>query len=430
MKRLFAILLAVVMVLGLSIPAMAADGDYKVKNPYEKVIWGEWKAYKANLHTHTTFSDGHMTLDDVIEEYYKQDSEVLASTDHGVVSETWDKPFKTTPPFDIQNWFNGERTVLSSDRLKEITDGVGRESKGIKGMIQVPKGIEMNAAVPMKSHVNGFFAGWGYYWVGIDNDYRTAIRMTEKRGGVSFINHPGDWAEDAKDPVYAYHFMDILNDYPSCLGIEIYNRVDSVTRDDRILWDNMLMRSMPNGRPILAFSNDDSHRLSDIGGTAETMYMPANTVEEIRKCMETGAFLAGSRRDKHVLGEDFVGDFTKPFPTMTNLTIAADGKSITIETADTDKVEWVADGKVVATGNSIDLTIPEVTCYVRAQMIGPGGISTTQAFAVDKGDNYKHEDDSLKGFDRILFYTKLYLRKNIVGLIIEELIDLFKDLGK
>jgi hypothetical protein len=329
----------------------------------------------------------------------------------------------TVPPTDIQNWF-GPHELLSTARLQEITEG---KDRGGRGMVQVPQGIEMNAATVYKNHVNGLFGGWGQGWWGLDNDFRTPIAGTQRRGGISFINHPGDWIgssrEAATDPANVNFFADILRDYPSCLGIEVYNRVDTVTRWDRVLWDRLLMRLIPEGRQVWGFSNDDSHTLTDIGCTGELLYMPANNAENIRACLESGAFLACSRYDRIRLGDE-PRDREKPFPSLTNITIA-DNK-ITIAVKDTTTIEWIADGEKVSEGTTIDLADARITCYVRAQLIGPGGISTTQAFAVDKGDSYKHADDALKGWELTKWYINLYLTKNPVAWIIENVQKLFK----
>ena len=59
--------------------------------------------------------------------------------------------------------------------------------------------------------------------------------------------------------------------------------------------------------------------------------------------------------------------------------------SITITGANYDTIEWIADGKVVATGATIDLDQvgKDVDNYVRAQLKGDNGISFTNAFGVD-----------------------------------------------
>ena len=77
----------------------AAPTDYTVVDPYAAVDWDTWEQYKANLHTHSTFSDGEFTLPDMVEKYYDMGYDILAMTDHGVINYGWNKPHNTFPPF-------------------------------------------------------------------------------------------------------------------------------------------------------------------------------------------------------------------------------------------------------------------------------------------------------------------------------------------
>lgn len=58
-------------------------------NPYEGVNWERFGQYKANLHTHTTQSDGAMDPARVIDEYHARDYDILALTDHNLCTWPW-----------------------------------------------------------------------------------------------------------------------------------------------------------------------------------------------------------------------------------------------------------------------------------------------------------------------------------------------------
>ncbi len=434
-KVVVSFFLAALLVSLCAMPALAADTppDYTITSPYDGVNWDTWKIYKTNLHTHSTFSDGNMSLRDVVEEYYRQGYEVLAISDHGVVGAPWDEKPLLAFPLDIQNWFK-DRPVLTSERLAVINAGSDRTGElAGRGMISVPKAIEMNAAVLYKNHVNGFFGGWGWEWWGIENDYRTAIAMTEKTNGLSFINHPGDWLGNteaaARNPANINFYADMLRDYSTCLGIEIYNRIDTVTRWDRVLWDELLRRLIPEGRQVFGFSNDDAHTLNDIGGTAEYLVMPSNTVENIRTAMETGTFFACSRRDRNTLGDDFAASKELPFPLVRKIVVNESTDTITLTVSDTDKVEWIADGKVIATGPSIALRdyAAKIGSYVRAQLVGPGGISTTQAFVVDDGEDHS-VNDAPTGWAKFSYDLTRWVTASKFAFLVQLLIDEIGDL--
>lgn len=87
MRRSASILCAFLMVFGFGFAAFAADQT--PVNPFE--LPGNW--YKANLHTHTTQSDGDVELPVRVEQYKSHGYDILAVTDHEKTSEV--APFCT-----------------------------------------------------------------------------------------------------------------------------------------------------------------------------------------------------------------------------------------------------------------------------------------------------------------------------------------------
>ncbi len=53
-----------------------------VLNPYEGVDWDTFQRHKAALHVHTLQSDGHHSLEEVVEAYREAGFTILAITDH------------------------------------------------------------------------------------------------------------------------------------------------------------------------------------------------------------------------------------------------------------------------------------------------------------------------------------------------------------
>ena len=169
-KRVLSAALVVVM-LFTAFPAAFAFGsketDYTIISPYEQVDWNTWKTYKANLHAHCDASDGDPTLDEMVEEYYKADYDILAMTDHGVITNGW------TSERETNGIFNKFRKVypMSEENYERITKGLDRSGRG---MTDIRGGIECNMAVISKTHVNGYFTTYGQGEWGIENDYRTS----------------------------------------------------------------------------------------------------------------------------------------------------------------------------------------------------------------------------------------------------------------
>jgi histidinol phosphatase-like PHP family hydrolase len=391
-KCVLSVALAGTMLLPFGVSASAVQDitgakSYKITNPYETVNWNTWNHYKANLHTHSAVSDGLNSMPRVVEEYYKQGYDILAMTDHGSVNRGWNVLPQPVPILGYPSIINWPRKMTQA-RYEEVTTGSDR---GGRGMTDVPYGIELNAGVIRKNHVNGFFCDYGQNMWGKENDFETPIAGVEKAGGLSHINHPGDWLGSsgdvniAKDPKNIKFFADLLKKYHSCLGIEVLNEHDSATRNDRVLWDGLLESCIPAGRNVWGFSNSDSHLLQDINTEFEYFMMPSNTVANVRTAMENGTFFACGRFARPELGDSFVG--VGDVPSVTNIIVNDAADQITIQGTGYDKIEWIAKGEVIATGNNIDLNAYEsqIGHYVRAQLIGPGGICFTQAFALDDG---------------------------------------------
>ncbi len=394
-KKLFAIALCFCLLIPFAAPALASDDviggkSYTIESPYATVDWENWDHYKANLHTHTTYSDGERLLSEVVEDYYRMNYDILAITDHGVLGTKWNEKAETMPIIGY-NALIGKLDCLTDERYTAITTGSDRDGRG---MLNVTQGIELNAVVVNKNHVNGFFCDYGSNVWGTEHDYETVIKGNAEAGGLSFFNHLGDWTradDDASinsDPKIVQFFADILIKYPSCLGLEIINSGDGDTKNDRILWDNLLQVVLPTGRNVFAFADDDSHSTGDCFKSFEMFLLPENTETALRTGMENGTFFACGRRVMLELGEDCDVDVNVPtIPTVTDIDIDEDTDQITVTGENYDTIEWVSNGKIIASGNQIDLNAYEndITSYVRFQMHGEGGYCFSQPFVCDDG---------------------------------------------
>lgn len=373
----------------LAVSAFAVDdASYTIKNPYETVDWDTFKQYKAQLHAHTLYSDGGMDVKDVVEEYYKQDYDILAITDHGVVNKGWDEMPEMLPIIGYNSLLY-DLSPVSKERYEEITTGADRDGRP---MLDVNQGIEMNGVVMRKNHVNGFFCGAYQGQWGNEEDYMSPIKATHEAGGISFISHPGDFYaahrdyERAKDLNNLKIFIDPLLEFDSCIGMEIFNERDTVAQADRILWDNVLMYTVPRGKVAWGFSNDDSHEIKNIGVTAEIMLMPTLSNEALRTAMENGTFFACSRIARPEMGDEFEG--TGDFAKIERITVNEEQDIITVTANNYDTIEWISDGKVIATGNEFDLrkNSENLGSYVRFQIKNEGGIVMSQPFVCDDGN--------------------------------------------
>ena len=423
-QKLTALFLTLLMAFSLLLPAMAEVLDYKITNPYETVVWDAWGRYRTQLHAHTLYSDGEMNVTDVVEEYYARGYDILCITDHGVVGRGWNVKSQMIPVISYNQIIKPkEIQPMSDERYAEITTGADRDGRP---MLDVKLGIEMNGAVMRKNHVNGFFCGWGQNYLGKEEDYETPIAKTEEAGGISVINHPGDFLAANRDieRVYDWNnlmvFTDSLLAHPqSCVGVEAFNCDDGPDRHDRVLWDRLLMYCIPRGRNVFAFSNDDSHYLRHIGLTAEIMLMPELSEAALRTAMETGTLFACSTIARVEMGEEFRGNGN--YAEVKRITVDDENDVITVEAENADVIEWVADGEVIATGDTLNLRehADEIGTYVRFQIKNEGGLLLSQPFICDDGNMESHlipdPRDDIDTAARIIQKIIAFFRKNLIG---------------
>ena len=441
-NRIVALILATIMAFSGCIVASAQeDVDYTINNPYGTVDFDSWGQYKADLHCHTTASDGDADMNEMIEEHYAQGYDALALTDHGIVSQNWTSVYSRNY-YKIVSLISNKKpltvTPLTEERYQEITTGVGRDGRP---MIEIPMGIEQNPTSLNNAHVNSWYTEYGDGIVGGTSNYEEVIKNVDATGGLSVINHPGEYtsakeedctadAYDESDIWYSYvikKFANILTTYDSCIGIDINSKQDGRTKYDRKLWDILLRKVVPTGRNVFAIATTDAHQLDKVGCAWTNLCMPENNAENIRTCLQNGAFFAVSRYIKNAeemaqfsletgidWGTEFeqdIRDESIPAPKVTDITVdeANDTISLSVENALT--VHWIADGKVVHVGNTIDLDeySDEIGSYVRAEAFGHGGVLYTQAFTLEYDNAPEANDSFFFDFGNILAEIKYYI---------------------
>lgn len=428
--KLFSLAMVLVMLFSvMQISSVAATKTYKITNPYAGVtalLANDDNHYKTNLHTHSTYSDAYIDLSSMVKEHYNQDFDILAMSEHGVIGVPWNEQPTLLPLYQYNHVLLNEQSHLSDEEFEAILNGTYKDDYTRRtvenGMECVTGAIEGNYLVAQKNHVNGYFMNDNRAEgvMGTEGDFETMIGMIEDAGGVSHINHPGDWLgsangelvydEDgnvmltpngdemtkgyqiATDPGNVQFFAKALRKYESCLGIEVYNSFDRPTSSDRILWDELLQVIIPEGRNVWGFANNDAHGYYDIDTSFMDFVLPEYSPENLRAAMENGQFFAVSRYEA---GER-IGN-TAEYPTVTCIVVDDAADTITIIGKNTDQIKWIADGvtiqtDTVSTNGVVASTIKlqdysdDISCYVRAELNGEGGTTLTQAFVCDDGN--------------------------------------------
>lgn len=401
-KKVIAVAMSAVLAFPLALSSLAVqDVDYVIGNAYESVDWDTWNSYKTQLHCHTTASDGASNIDATVEAYYDAGYDILAITDHMTLGVQWDQKPEVV---SIMRLVKSNRTgfaaltPLTPQRRLEIINGVDRNGKG---MLEVTTGIELNGAVPNNSHINGYFSDYGQGLIGIDGDYETPAEEVGKRGGITFLDHLGDYTKAyqdydiSHDEEFIRKFSKIFLENSSCVGTGINSAQDIQTAADRILYDEILQRTVPCGVVPWSFSFSDSHSdtIDQIDRAFTVHMMPEQTVDALRTSMEDGTFFPVCRYARYEMGEDYLG--VGATPEVNRIKVDQDEDKITLDVSNYNKIVWVADGEEIAEGASIDIDEygDKISCYVRAYVVGDGGVLYVQPFTVSPAGTQAQEDD-------------------------------------
>ncbi len=449
-KKILCILLSVMMIMSLTVLGASAQTDYTILNPYSDVIWsGEnaWGAYKGTLHSHTTYSDAQDTLPVMVKEYYNQDYDFLAIADHGITGVDWDKAPDTQILYTYQWLIDNPYEHLTTDEYEAIKSGSYPLYDGTvrnKEFVPVLGANEFNNLSLTKNHVNGYFlpgtTGSGFAGAENERGYEEAIKFIDENGGLSHINHPGDWIDSNSNPDAVNDennikfFGDLILKYDSCLGTEVFNEDNGTTGYDRILWDNLLMYCLPYGKNVIGFSNTDAHETKMVDTSFNIFMMEENNVESIKETMQNGNFFMVTRklRANSTIGpsEEFnVINSGLPYPMFTNLVV--DNHKITVNATDSHTIKWIANSKVImesAIGsNAVTLDLDTIEGaenfqYVRAELYGEGGMCISQAFVIDNASKtLNFEEEELGFWDKLLAWfkgTKLWAIIGEIGKLI------------
>ncbi|MCL2300031.1 MAG: hypothetical protein FWC27_07790 [Firmicutes bacterium] len=434
-RKLFALLLALAFLLPCLSLGTSAAASYTIGNPYASVDWDTWKAYKTQLHVHTNGSDGELPLNELVEEHYRLNYDILAITDHMTLGVPWNQAPRTVPIMRLVKYSRTKMAPmapLTDARRQEILTGVGR---GNRPMLEITRGVELNGAVPSNSHLQGWFSDFGQGFIGVDMDWETPIKRAQKAGGLTSLNHVGEpaGAEESGDPAYydknpkwVDKFAYLFVKYPSCLiGMDVNSGTNDGTKFDIILYDRILAKVIPHGVLPWAFTYSDAHSPGQFDRAFTLHMMPELTEAALRTSMEDGAFFGFARHARLDKGDAFEGKGDPP--KVSRIAVDQAAGTITVTAAGYDTIVWVSDGVEVSRGNAtLDIAAHDakIGSYVRAYLLGPSGILYIQPFTVLRAGQTLPKQDIPRVLDysiplswvsaaaNILFnYTPLWLVK-------------------
>lgn len=427
MKKILSFFLTAVIIMSTCcIGCFAAKTEWEIINPYESVNWDTWGNYKFQPHCHTNASDGYPTIHEFVQTHYDLDYDVVALTDHGTLNRGWNKQPQLIP---LVRLIKKERTKmapiepLTDDEYTAVLNGTASSSSRThqNGMLDVPLGIELNMATPVADcHLTGYFCEYGQGLAGVYGDYETPSRGVRDAGGISMLSHVGEYVYPDKDSeihvgqkvddYYANKFARIFLDNPgSSVGMGINSATDAHTRCDRILYDQILQKTIPNGVVPWGFCFSDSHSASSSNDAWTELMMDDLTMENVRTSMTSGTSFAVSHysngvelngmpempgySDAAAKYDDPTYYMSNDTPQVTRINVDESSGTISIEGKNFDRITWVSNCSVIKRDENISsgkatldlnagdlLDTPEL--YVRFYITGEYGICYAQPFVI------------------------------------------------
>lgn len=211
------------------------------------------KYYKANLHTHTTQSDGHSTPEKIKEEYKAHGYSVVAFTDHEHIidnSHLNDEDFLTITSCEIA--IKEFENISTSDKTDMKVCHLNLYSLD-------PHNVKTPCYAPVYDHyVNEenkelvVYDG-EYHRVYSKDGINEIINKAREEGFIVSYNHPGWSLEDARTYI----------GYKNLFAVEIHNTacVNAGIPDDEVSFDHFLR----NGDRLFCTACDDCHTTRPFG---------------------------------------------------------------------------------------------------------------------------------------------------------------------
>lgn len=337
-----------------------------IRNPYADVDFDTWGRYKANLHGHTTESDGNRTPDAVIDLYVEKEYDILSLTDHDGMttnnSSTW--------PWT--DWHEETPEELGMIAIE------GNELSSIRHTIHYSI-IENSVLWDDSNQYDSY--GADYEWIFGEIDSRAGEGPTHT--DMMVLAHPGRYSQNAA------YYLGRFSDHHSMVGMEVYNQGDRYP-GDRALWDQVLqaMTAQNLELPIWAFSNDDNHMLAHTGRNYNVFFMEDDTKESWSNSMYSGAFYAvydpnGASNSRHKDPGD--PEFFSAAPVINRVVVT--DTYIEIQAEQFHDIDWISSDGVVVTGvdyNRLYLT-DALNGYVWARLHGANSsVTIVQPFLLEE----------------------------------------------
>ena len=222
--------------------------------------YGEQRqALRANLHAHTTLSDGRLTPEQLIEAYSSRGYDVLAITDHHQVN-------------DVSQWDNRGMIIIQGAELHP-----NLSPDRCKWHL-----VALNLPLDFK-YLRPFETG---------ESAQEIIDAVAAAGGLTSVAHPHWCAFSSAD----------IQDLTNYIALEVYNtECEFYGRAySEQTWDELLA----SGRKVSAVAVDDVHRPSALFGGWTVICAKERTLPSVLEALKNGDFYASQGPEFHTLSFD------------------------------------------------------------------------------------------------------------------------------
>ncbi len=250
----------------------------------------EGQFYKANLHCHTTISDGGMTPQEVKDYYKERGYSVVAYTDHCIMLPHHDL---TDESFLALTGYENEQLINQKEPVPRRKDChicyIAMKKDNITMPYYLPRSIWGNGKLlkdQVKFNYDHTLDTWGY---GAEYTNRN-IALAQEQGFFVTYNHPA-WS--------AEHYEDYIQ-YTGMNAMEIFNYASWVEGYPEYVphvYDEFLRK----GKRIYAIATDDNHSAKSSCGGWTMIKADKLEYETITDALVKGHFYASSGPEIHEL---------------------------------------------------------------------------------------------------------------------------------
>ena len=244
--------------------------------------------YKANLHCHSTFSDGAYSPRELKEKYMEQGYSIIAYSDHNILAchhdELSDGDFLALNAMEFNICqTNADKTPMDFNLKKSAHFGlIAKDPRNVKNPFFAKEFLTK------QSKIQGFEPKFHENDPEFEREYtkeciNRAIQQAKDRGFFVIYNHP-TWSLEGYNDYSAYEGFDAIEMF------NYHNYVRGFPEYNPRVFDDLLRQN----KRVTCVSTDDNHntRLADSFGGFTMIKAEELSYESIIKALEDGNFYA------------------------------------------------------------------------------------------------------------------------------------------